>query len=68
VEIRVLDHLAELIAHEIEHVIEQIDGVDLRVQSLLPGTGVRSCMDGSFETVRAVRVGRRVAQETRTRW
>jgi hypothetical protein len=67
VAIRALDDLPELIAHEIEHVIEQIDGVDLRVQSLLPGTGVRSCRDGSFETIRAVRVGVRVAEENRTR-
>jgi hypothetical protein len=66
-EIRPLDDFAELIAHELEHVIEQLDGIDLRQQSTLPGTGVRSCADGSFETVRAVRVGERVSQETRMR-
>jgi hypothetical protein len=66
-EIRPLDDFPELIAHELEHVIEQLDGIDLRQQSTLPGTGVRSCSDGSFETVRAVRVGERVSQETRMR-
>ena len=65
VEIRVLEDAAELIAHEIEHVIEQIDGVDLKKQSLHPGKGVTECQDGSFETIRAVRVGQLVAQETR---
>jgi hypothetical protein len=62
-----VDALPELIAHELEHVIEQIDGVDLRLQSLRPGTGVRDCGDGSFETIRAERIGAMVAQETRDR-
>jgi len=57
----------ELIAHEIEHVIEQLDGVDLRARAALPGTGVSLCGSdrGSFETVRAVRAGLKVAQEFR---
>jgi hypothetical protein len=62
--IRPLENLAELIAHEFEHVLEQLDGVDLRARSELSGTGVWNCEDGSFETVRAVRVGRVVARET----
>ena len=65
VEIKALDNAAELIAHEIEHIIEQIDGIDLKRQSLHSGKGVTECVDGSFETIRAVRVGQLVAQETR---
>lgn len=61
------DDDVELIAHEIEHIIEQLDGVDLRTQSELPGTGVSSCCSGrgSFETVRAIRAGVKVSQEFR---
>jgi Tol biopolymer transport system component len=51
----------ELIAHEIEHVIEQLEGVDLGAQA---GTGnVWKREDGAFETQRAIEVGRRVARE-----
>jgi hypothetical protein len=57
--------LAELIGHELEHIVEQIDGVDLRAQSSLPQTGVHAVADGSFETIRAIRVGARVAREAR---
>jgi hypothetical protein len=67
VAIRPLENLPELIAHEFEHILEQIDGVDLRARSELAGTGVWNCDDGSFETVRAVRVGRAVARETASR-
>jgi hypothetical protein len=56
--------VAELIAHELEHVIEQLDGVDLRARSALDGTGVWHSEDGSYETTRAVRMGRAVARET----
>jgi hypothetical protein len=62
-----LHDVAELIGHELEHIIEQIDGVDLRVRSAVPGTGVHVCVDGSFETIRAVRTGVLVARETRAR-
>ena len=51
----------ELIAHELEHVIEQLDAIDL-------DTHVRTGMawkreDGAFETRRATEIGRRVARE-----
>jgi hypothetical protein len=61
------DNDVELIAHEIEHIIEQLDGVDLHAQAKLPGTGVYSCSTGrgSFETLRAIRAGLKVAQEFR---
>jgi hypothetical protein len=61
------DDDVELIAHEIEHVIEQLDGVDLRARAQLPGTGVYFCGSdrGTFETVRSIRAGLKVAQEFR---
>jgi hypothetical protein len=61
------EELPELIAHELEHVIEQMDGIDLRAQSMRAGTGVRACEDGSFETIRAERIGTMVAAEVRGR-
>jgi hypothetical protein len=58
---------AELIAHEIEHIIEQLDGVDLRLKSRLRASGVHRTHDMAevFETMRAVAIGRRVADELR---
>lgn len=67
VAIKQIENLVELIAHEFEHIIEQLDGVDLRARSAVSGTGVWNCDDGSFETKRAVRVGRLVAEETQHR-
>ena len=54
----------ELIAHEFEHILEQLDGVDLAAMARRSGTGVR--LDPSawrFETDRAIAAGRRVARE-----
>jgi hypothetical protein len=67
VEIGPLDDQVELIAHEIEHVIERLDGVDLRARAALRGTGVHQCVGGNdaFETIRATRAGLAVAQEVR---
>jgi hypothetical protein len=56
----VLD-LTELIAHELEHVLEQLDGVNL--QALAQTGGARRLADGAFETARAVAAGRQVAGE-----
>jgi hypothetical protein len=51
----------ELIAHELEHVLEQLDGVDLAAHV---GSGnVWKRGDGAFETRRATEVGRRIARE-----
>jgi hypothetical protein len=61
-----LDDQVELIAHELEHVIEQLDGVDLHARATLPETGVRSLdEDAGFETIRAVRAGRAASEEVR---
>ena len=55
----------ELIAHEVEHVLEQLDGVDLEAQA---GSGnVWKRADGAFETRRATEMGRRVAREVKLR-
>jgi hypothetical protein len=53
----------ELIAHEVEHVLEQLDGVDLEAHIGSGHVWVRE--DGAFETRRATEVGRRVAREVR---
>jgi hypothetical protein len=67
VEIAALDDPVELIAHEIEHVIERLDGIDLHARAALPGTGVHLCDggNGAFETVRATRAGLAAAEEVR---
>jgi hypothetical protein len=54
----------ELIAHELEHILEQLDGVDLAAKSRLRDSGVRRTgpLD-AFETTRAIVTGRRVARE-----
>jgi Tol biopolymer transport system component len=55
------DEPVELIAHEIEHVIEQLDGVDLAAHARSGTVWKRE--DGAFETRRAIEVGRRVSRE-----
>lgn len=56
-----LEDPVELIAHEIEHVIEQLDRVDLQAHARSGTVWKRD--DGAFETRRAIAVGRRVAHE-----
>jgi hypothetical protein len=52
----------ELIAHEFEHIIEQLDGVNLRVEA---DRGRAWLVDGHvFETRRASEAGRRVRRES----
>jgi len=55
----------ELIAHELEHVIEQLDGVDLAATLRRPDSGVYATGDSGdlFETTRAKRIGLQVARE-----
>ena len=55
----------ELIAHEFEHIIEQLDGVDLAIMSRLRSTGVKRVAEvDAFETRRAIVTGLRVARES----
>jgi hypothetical protein len=53
----------ELIAHELEHVVEQIEGLNLRRLSEQPATGVDEVATGTFETARAREAGRAAALE-----
>jgi hypothetical protein len=53
----------ELLAHEFEHVVEQIDGMDLRALAR-NGTGeVVQLSDGAFESARAREAGRAALSE-----
>jgi hypothetical protein len=55
-----------LIAHEFEHILEQLDGVDLPAMATRAATGVRLLSgSGHFETDRAIATGRQVANEVR---
>ena len=55
-----------LIAHEFEHILEQLDGVDLRSMATRVATGVHLVPgSGHFETDRAIAAGRQVADEVR---
>ena len=55
---------ALLIAHEFEHIIEQLDDVNLAALANRRGTGVRTDpASGHFETERAIDMGQRVARE-----
>jgi hypothetical protein len=67
VEVRAREDHVELIAHEFEHIIEQLDGIDLPSRSRLGSTGVsRATADpNAFETERAKRVGVMVSMEVR---
>ena len=55
---------AEWLAHEFEHLIEQLDGVNLR-ELERRRQGAWQSGNQMFETERAVRVGRRVLREMR---
>lgn len=60
------DEYAELLAHELEHVLEQIEGVDLDSLAGRRTSGVNRLQDGTFETARAQLTGRQAALEVRT--
>ena len=67
VEIGPFENTQELIAHEFEHVIEQLDGVDLASRAARPDAGVREIghRGAVYETTRAQRIGLRVVSELR---
>jgi hypothetical protein len=52
----------EFIAHELEHILERAEGVDLPRESERTGSGVWRSLEG-FETQRAIDKGRQVARE-----
>jgi len=53
-----------LLAHELHHVIEQTQSLDLRAEAKRAGSGVWQSF-GAYETQAAVDVSRRVAEELR---
>jgi hypothetical protein len=55
--------LTELVAHEFEHLLEQVEGVNLRRLARLEGSGVRQIEPDLFESDRAQAAGRLVAKE-----
>lgn len=61
IEIRSARDLTELLAHEFEHVLEQVEGADL--DALSTTRDAKRLPDGTFETLRAIEAGRRVAGE-----
>ena len=64
---RRLDNAVEIVAHEFEHIIEQLDNIDLAAKARRARSGVHTLDLGRsiFETRRALKVGRRVAGEVR---
>ncbi len=59
--------LALLVGHEFEHIVEQLDGLDLRTLSRIRGSGVHESSFEMFESTRAERAGRVVAGEAASR-
>jgi hypothetical protein len=55
--------LTELLAHEFEHVVEQLEGVDLRALARRHEEGVVEVRTGVFETARARAAGLQVYRE-----
>jgi hypothetical protein len=58
-------HDVETIAHELEHIIEYLDGSRLAHLADKPGTGVRRAARDFYETDRAIAAGRIVHSEVR---
>jgi hypothetical protein len=54
---------AELFGHELEHILEQIDRVDLAALTAA-GEGASRLSDGAYETTRARRAGLLIAEQT----
>jgi hypothetical protein len=63
IELPAATDLTELVAHEFEHVIEQLEGIDLRALAQQHADGVIELQNGAFETVRARAAGRQVYLE-----
>jgi hypothetical protein len=64
IELPVASDLAELLAHELEHVTEFIDQVDLQTMAREGRGGVtQRKLDGAFESQRAISAGRAAAAE-----
>jgi hypothetical protein len=66
IEIPMPSEFHELIPHELEHVIEQIEGLNLPALAESDGRRVMDVGDGLYETARAQATGRKVAAEMLT--
>ena len=58
------ERTVELVAHELEHVVERATGTDLAGESRRRDSGIWRTF-GGFETQRAIEAGKRVAREVR---
>ncbi len=58
--------MAQLVGHEFEHIVEQLEGLDLRMLAHVPRSGVYETSFEVYESTRAQRVGRSVAAEVAT--
>ena len=63
IELPPLADVAELLPHEFEHVLEQIEGVDLAARAAMRDGQVFRLLDGIYETARAKAAGRAAARE-----
>jgi hypothetical protein len=63
IEVPVSADIAELLAHELEHTLEAIEGLDLPSQAKVGGSGVTELVKGVYETARAERIGRLASDE-----
>ena len=59
--------LTELVAHEFEHILEQIEGMNLKRLARKKKSGVREVEGNAFETDRAQKAGLVVAAEASVR-
>jgi hypothetical protein len=60
-----LSHLIEFIGHEFEHLVEQIEGIQLPSLAFQHGSGVYRTKQGHYETARAIKAGHKVYAEYR---
>lgn len=57
------DNPVEIIGHEFEHIVEQIEDINLHALASSKSIDVQRHRDGTFETDRAMAAGRRVLKE-----
>lgn len=67
IELPMIGEHVELLAHELEHVVEQIEGLDLEALAGAGNRGVTRTDAGRFETTRARRAGITAWEEVCTR-
>jgi hypothetical protein len=58
-----VDEAVGYVAHELEHVLERIRGLDFAAESKRAGSGVWRAASGDFETQAAIDAGRQVWKE-----